>query len=50
MDEDMEIFRDTILEIERNTFNPYLKLSFKIATNYFNKSVDYVFEMLGEKN
>ncbi len=44
------VSRGTILEIERGgTFNPSLKLSFKIA-NYFNKTVDYVFEMLEEED
>lgn len=42
------VSRGTILEIERGTFNPSLKLSFKIA-NYFNKTVDYVFEILEEE-
>ncbi|WP_242844799.1 hypothetical protein [Clostridium botulinum] len=46
----MGIFIDIILEIERGAFNPYLKLSFKIVTNYFNKSVDYVFKLLEAEN
>ncbi|WPC44724.1 helix-turn-helix transcriptional regulator [Clostridium sp. JS66] len=41
------ISRGTILEIERGTFNPSLKLAFKIA-NYFNKKVDDVFQFIEE--
>lgn len=41
------ISRGTILEIERGTFNPSLKLAFKIA-NYFNKRIDDVFEFIEE--
>jgi len=41
------VSRGTILEIERGTFNPSLKLTFKIA-NYFSKKIDDVFEFIGE--
>lgn len=41
------VSRGTILEIERGTFNPSLKLTFKIA-NYFDKKIDDVFEFIGE--
>lgn len=44
---DLGINRSTILEIERGTFNPSLKLAFSIA-KYFNKSIDEIFEMLEE--
>lgn len=44
---DLGVNRSTILEIERGSFNPSLKLSFKIA-KYFGKTVDEVFEMLEE--
>lgn len=43
------VSRTTILEIERGTFNPSLKLSFKIA-NYFNKKVDEVFTYIEEED
>lgn len=39
--------RGTILEIERGTFNPSLKLAFSIA-KYFHKTIDEVFELLEE--
>ncbi|MCT4565310.1 MAG: helix-turn-helix transcriptional regulator [Maledivibacter sp.] len=39
--------RGTILEIERGTFNPSLKLAFSIA-KYFDRTVDEVFELLEE--
>ena len=42
--EDIGVSRGTILEIERGTFNPSLKLAFKIS-NYFGKSVDEVFKL-----
>lgn len=42
---DLGVNRSTILEIERGTFNPSLKLSFKIA-KYFGKTVDEIFEMI----
>lgn len=42
---DLGINRGTILEIERGTFNPSLKLAFSIA-KYFNKTVDEIFEIL----
>lgn len=41
------VSRGTILEIERGTFNPSLKLTFKIA-NYFDKKIDDVFEFIEE--
>ena len=44
---DLGINRSTILEIERGTFNPSLKLAFSIA-NYFNKSIDEIFEIIEE--
>ena len=37
------VSRGTILEIERGTFNPSLKLAFRIA-KYFGKKIDDVFE------
>lgn len=39
------VSRTTILEIERGTFNPSLKLSFKIA-KYFDKKVDDIFKYI----
>ncbi|MDD7793020.1 helix-turn-helix transcriptional regulator [Clostridium sp. 'White wine YQ'] len=45
--EDVDVSRGTILEIERGTFNPSLKLAFKIA-QYFDKRVDDIFELLQE--
>ncbi|MBL4932336.1 helix-turn-helix transcriptional regulator [Clostridium paridis] len=45
--EDIDVSRGTILEIERGTFNPSLKLAFKIA-QYFDKRVDDIFELLQE--
>jgi len=42
---DLGVNRGTILEIERGTFNPSLKLAFNIA-NYFEKTVDEIFEYL----
>ena len=44
---DLGINRSTILEIERGTFNPSLKLTFSIA-KYFNKSIEEIFEILEE--
>lgn len=44
---DLGINRSTILEIERGTFNPSLKLTFAIA-NYFDKSINEVFEIVEE--
>ena len=46
---DIGVNRSTILEIERGTFNPSLKLAFSIAT-YFNKTVDEIFEPLKEED
>lgn len=46
---DLGVNRSTISEIERGTFNPSLKLAFSIA-NYFNKTVDEVFEILEVDN
>lgn len=43
------VSRGTILEIERGTFNPSLKLSFKIA-QYFNKKIDEIFELVEEED
>lgn len=42
---DLEVNRGTVLEIERGTFNPSLKLAFSIA-KYFDKTVDEVFELV----
>jgi len=44
---DLGVNRSTILEIERGNFNPSLKLTFSIA-NYFNKSINEVFEIVEE--
>lgn len=44
---DLGVNRGTILEIERGTFNPSLKLAFSIA-KYFDKTVDEIFELLEE--
>lgn len=44
---DLGINRGTILEIERGTFNPSLKLAFSIA-KYFDKTVDEIFEIIEE--
>lgn len=46
---DLGVNRSIISEIERGTFNPSLKLAFSIA-NYFNKTVDEIFEMLEVDN
>ncbi len=43
------VSRGTILEIERGTFNPSLKLAFKIA-QYFNEKIDDIFELEGYLN
>lgn len=45
--EKIGVSRGTILEIERGTFNPSLKLACKIS-NYFGKSVDEVFKITEE--
>ncbi|MBB6623259.1 helix-turn-helix transcriptional regulator [Clostridium gasigenes] len=45
---DLGINRSTILEIERGTFNPSLKLAFSIA-KYFNRSIDEIFEKVDEE-
>lgn len=47
--EKVGVSRTTILEIERGTFNPSLKLSFKIS-NYFGKKIDEVFEYIEEED
>ena len=47
LSEAVGVSRTTILEIERGTFNPSLKLSFKIS-NYFGKKIDEVFEYIEE--
>lgn len=44
---DLGVNRGTILEIERGTFNPSLKLAFSIA-KYFDKTVDEIFQILEE--
>ncbi|MCT4607317.1 MAG: helix-turn-helix transcriptional regulator [Marinisporobacter sp.] len=44
---DLGVNRGTVLEIERGTFNPSLKLAFAIA-KYFDKTVDEIFEILEE--
>lgn len=44
---ELGINRGTVLEIERGTFNPSLKLAFAIS-KYFNKTVDEVFEILDD--
>lgn len=41
---DLGINRGTILQIERGTFNPSLKLAFSIA-KYFDKTIDEIFEL-----
>lgn len=46
---DLGVNRSTISEIERGTFNPSLKLACSIA-NYFDKTVDEIFEMLEVNN
>jgi len=46
---DLGINRSTILEIERGTFNPSLKLTFSIA-KYFNKNIEEIFEILEEED
>ena len=45
---DLGVNRSTILEIERGTFNPSLKLAFSIA-KYFGKGIDEIFEMVEEE-
>lgn len=42
--EDIGVSRGTILEIEKGTFNPSLKLAFRIS-EYFGKKIDDVFEV-----
>lgn len=42
---DLGVNRGTILEIERGTFNPSLKLAFSIA-KYFDKNIDDIFELV----
>lgn len=44
---ELGINRGTVLEIERGTFNPSLKLAFAIS-KYFDKSIDEVFQILGD--
>ncbi len=46
--EDIGVSRGTILEIERGTFNPSLKLAFRIS-EYFGKKIDDVFEVNKEE-
>lgn len=43
------VSRTTILEIERGTFNPSLKLAFKIC-NYFDTKIDDVFTYIEEED
>ncbi|MCT4621955.1 MAG: helix-turn-helix transcriptional regulator [Marinisporobacter sp.] len=45
---DLGVNRGTILEIERGTFNPSLKLAFAIA-KYFDKTVDEIFQISEER-
>lgn len=47
--QDIGVSRGTILEIERGTFNPSLKLAFRIS-DYFGKKVDEVFEVNKEES
>lgn len=42
--QDIGVSRGTILEIERGTFNPSLKLAFKIS-DYFGKDINEVFQL-----
>ncbi|WP_099187817.1 helix-turn-helix transcriptional regulator [Tepidibacter mesophilus] len=44
---ELGINRGTVLEIERGTFNPSLKLAFAIS-KYFDKTIDEIFEILEE--
>ncbi|WDV46789.1 helix-turn-helix domain-containing protein [Clostridiaceae bacterium M8S5] len=44
---DLGINRGTVLEIERGTFNPSLKLTFSIA-KYFDKTIEEIFEYIEE--
>lgn len=46
---ELDINRGTVLEIERGTFNPSLKLAFAIA-KYFDISVDEIFELIEEED
>ncbi len=46
--EDIGVSRGTILEIEKGTFNPSLKLAFRIS-EYFGKKIDDVFEVNKEE-
>lgn len=46
--QDIGVSRGTILEIERGTFNPSLKLAFRIS-GYFGKKIDEVFEVNKEE-
>ena len=46
--QDIGVSRGTILEIERGTFNPSLKLAFRISW-YFGKKIDEVFEVNKEE-
>ncbi len=43
------VSKTTIIEIENGTFNPSLKLSFKIS-NYFKKNINEVFEYIEEND
>lgn len=45
---DLGLNRGTIIEIERGTFNPSLKLAFSIA-KYFNKGIEDIFEILEDE-
>ena len=46
--QDIGVSRGTILEIERGTFNPSLKLAFRIS-DYFEKNINEVFELNREE-
>lgn len=45
---DLGINRGTVIEIERGTFNPSLKLTFMIA-KYFDKNIEDIFELLEDE-
>jgi len=45
---DLGINRGTVIEIERGTFNPSLKLAFSIA-KYFDKGIQDIFEILEDE-
>jgi putative transcriptional regulator len=41
--EQVEVTRQTIISIEKGTYDPSLKLAFRIA-RYFDKSIEEIFE------